>query len=168
MKRWKINRIIAKKIILLFILTIIACLPFVYITEIIGLEIFLDSFENSNNYICIKDRNNYLESNTKEDYLIIQKSSHPEFKIEECDIIIYHNYDGEISFTKVNHISSIAALRRYHIDEKSIEEENCVIYDNQILGKIIEIVDNNILNSISIKIWETSIHNLNLRSIIMN
>ncbi len=109
-----------------------------------------------------------LESNTNGDHLIIQKSSHPEFKIEESDLIIYCNNEGDISFTKVTHINSIATVKRYYIEEKNKEKGKCVIFENQILGKIVEIIDNNILNSISIKIWETSIHNLNLRSLLIN
>ncbi len=152
----------------MIIFTLLTCLPFIYLTEVIGLELFLDSFENSHNYLCIQDKENMLESNTNGDHLIIQKSSHPGFIIKESDLIIYCNFDGDISYTKVNHINSIAAVKRYHIEEQNEEQGKCVIFENQILGKIVEIIDDNIWNSISIKIWETSIHNLNLRSLLIN
>lgn len=150
------------------IFTVISVIPFIHITEIIGLETFLDSFENSHNYLCIQDKKNMFELNTYGDYIIIQKPSHPDFKIDESDLILYCNYDGIISYTKVNHINSIASMKRYYIEEQNEEIGNNIIFDNQILGKIVYIIDDNILNSISIKIWETSINNLNLRSLIIN
>ena len=48
-----------------------------------GLDIFLDSFENPQFYVCIQDKDNKLETYTDGDYLIIQKSSHPDFIIKE-------------------------------------------------------------------------------------
>ncbi len=59
-------------------------------------------------------------------------------------------------------------MKRYYIEEQNEELENNIIFENQILGKIVYIIDDNILNSISIKIWETSINNLNLRSLLIN
>ena len=150
------------------IFLVLSVIPFIHITEIIGFETFLDSFENSHNYLCIQDKENMLESNTHGDYLIIQKPSHPDFKIDESDSILYCTYDGDISYTKVNHVNSIASMKRYYIEEQNEELENNIIFENQILGKIVYIIDDNILNSISIKIWETSINNLNLRSLLIN
>jgi hypothetical protein len=152
----------------LTIFTVFSLIPFIHITEIIGLETFLDSFENSHNYLCIQDKENMLESNTNGDYLIIQKPSHPDFKIDESDQIIYCSYDGDISYTKVHHINFIASIKRYYIEEQNEEIDNNIIFHNQILGKIVYIIDDNILNSISIKIWETSINNLNLRSLLID
>ena len=161
-------KIFTRKTVTLVIFTLVSCLPFIYITDIIGFELFLDSFENSDNYICIQDKQNNLESNTFGDYLIIQKAPHPDFKIEKCDLIIYCDNEGDITFSKVNNINSISAIKRYYIEEETNELGKNVIFENQILGKIIEIVDENIINSISVKIWETSIHNLNLRSLLFD
>ena len=145
---------------------LLSCLPFIYITELISLELFLDSFENSQNFVLIQDKNNEFKSYTDGDFLIIQKPTHPDFKIEESDNIIYCDIDGGISYSKVNHIKSIASVKRYHIEEEDNNSRRCVLFQNQILGKIVEIIDDNIINSISIKIWDISIHNLNLRSVL--
>ena len=83
-------------------------------------------------------------------------------------MILYCNYEGNISFTKINQISSVAAIKKYQIEKVTRENDNNVIFENQILGKIIEIIDENIINSISIKIWEASIHNLNFRALLVN
>jgi hypothetical protein len=161
-------KIITRKTLTLIIFTLISCLPFIYVTELIGIETFLDSFENSDKYICIQDRQNNLESNTFGDFLIIQKASHPDFKIEKCDLIIYSDNEGDITFSKINNINSISAMKRYYVEKDTCELGKNIIFENQILGKIIEIVDENILNSISVKIWETSIHNLNIRSLLID
>ncbi|KYK21594.1 hypothetical protein AYK21_00640 [Thermoplasmatales archaeon SG8-52-2] len=161
-------KITPRKTLTLIIFTLISCLPFIHINDMMGIELFLDSFENSDNYICLQDRQNNLESNTFGDYLIIQKASHPEFKIEKSDLIIYCDNEGDITFTKVNHINSISAMKRYYVEKDTRDLGKNVIFENQILGKIIEIVDENIINSISVKIWETSIHNLNIRAILID
>ena len=156
-------RIIIKKTIKMILFILLASFPFIYITELIGFETFLDSFENSNYYICVQDKDNIFQSNTNGDYLIIQKSSHPSFEIKESDIIVYNDYDDGVYYSRINHVGSIASVKRYYIEGNNKEKIDSYIFENQILGKIVEIIDDNILNSISIKIWETSIHNLNLR-----
>lgn len=161
-------KITLRKTFTLIIFTLISCLPFIHIIDIIGIELYLDSFENSDNYICIQDRQNSLESNTFGDFLIIQKAAHPEFKIEKSDLIIYCDNEGDITFTKVNYINSISAMKKYYVEKDTQELEKNVIFENQILGKVIEIVDENVINSISVKIWETSIHNLNIKSILID
>jgi hypothetical protein len=40
------------------------------------------------------------------------------------------------------------------------------IHKSQVVGKIINIIDGNIWNSISIKMWETSINTLNIGAIL--
>lgn len=42
------------------------------------------------------------------------------------------------------------------------------IYENQIIGKVIGNVDNNLWNTISMKIWDISIHNLNVKALFTN
>jgi hypothetical protein len=166
LKRWKKLKLNPRKTLIFVAFVLISCLPFIYITELISLELFLDSFENSQNYVCIQDKNNEFETSTFGDYIIIQKSSHPDFQIEESDYIIYCDFEGEISYTKVSHINSIASVKRYHVEGEESENEQCILFQNQIIGKILEIIDDNFINSISMKIWEISINNLNIRSIL--
>jgi hypothetical protein len=132
------------------------------------LELFLDTFDNSQNYVCIQDKNNDFETSTNGNYIIIQKSSHPDFIIKKSDHIIYCDYEGEISYSKVSNINSIASVKRYHVEGEESEKGECVLFQNQIIGKIVKIIDDNILNTISMKIWEISIHNLNVRSLLIN
>lgn len=165
LKRWKKLKLIKRKTLILIFVILLSCLPFIYITELISLDLFLDSFENSQNYVLIQDKKNEFESYTNGDFLIIQKPTHPDFKIEESDYIIFCDYEGDISYSKVSQINSIASVKRYYVESNKTQGKG-VLFQNQILGKIVEIIDDNILNSISVKIWDISIHNLNLRSVL--
>lgn len=167
-KRWTEKKRIIKNAIKICIFISIASLPFLTITQIIGMETFLDSFENPEHYVCLQDKDNLFGSNTKNgEYIIIQKSTHPEFNVKKSDSIIYCKIDGDIACNKVYQINNIGAIKRYHTTEEN-DITSQPIYQSQIIGKIINVVDNNIWNSISIKIWETSIYNLNLRALLAN
>jgi len=129
--------------------------------------VFLDSFENPQYYLSIENDKLLCGADTNKDFLIIQKSSHPEFFVENNDDIIYFGNNGDILCSKVYEVNSINTKNKFY----TINYNNpyCgIIYENQIAGKIIKIIDNNIWNTISIKIWDISIHNLNLRSLITN
>ncbi len=157
-KQWK-NTI--KLIIVLSILF----LPFIYITELISIEAFLDSFENPKHYMCIQsDR---LISGVKSDdnnLIIIQKSSHPNFIVNEKDYIIYITDDGFIKYNKIDYIKLVGSQAIYYTKNNE-KHQNLPIFKGQIFGKVIKTIDDNILNTITIKIWEASINNLNIRAL---
>ena len=165
MEEVEITKKITKNMIKFCVFISLTSLPFISITQMVGIDIFLDSFENPEQYICLQDKDNLFGLNTKNgEHIIIQKSSHPDFNIREEDLIIYCKIDGDLVCDKIYSINNVGALKRYYtIDENDITSQP--IYEVQILGKIINIVDNNIWNSISIMVWETSIHNLNVRAL---
>lgn len=151
-----------KKIIKVSIFFIIVGLPFLTITQIIGMNTFLDSFENPESYVCFKDNGDWLGTKTKEsEYIIIQKSSHPDLLIEESDTILYYTSKGNIFCSEISCIKNRGSITSYYA-----KNNNEPIYKSQIIGKIISVVDDNIWNTISIKIWETSIYNLNIRALV--
>ena len=166
MKRWNETNKIIKNAIKLCVFISLANLPFITVTQLIGLDTFLDSFENPEYYICLQDKGNTLGVNTKNgEHIIIQKSSHPEFNVRKSDSILYCNNNGDISCNKVCQINNMGAIKRYYTtEENNIEDQP--IYEGQIVGKIINVVDDNIWNSISIRIWDASIQNLNLRALL--
>ena len=65
--------------ILLFLA--VANLPFITIVQVTGLDIFLDSFENPSYYLYLEYNNSIGNMETKHSYIIVQKSSHPNFSI---------------------------------------------------------------------------------------
>jgi len=155
-----------KKIIKLSIFLIIASLPFLTITQIIGMETFLDSFEHPESYVCLEGNGNWLGTKTKEaGYIIIQRASHPDFKIKDSDSVIYCKYNGEIACNQIKEKEYyMNSIKRYHaIDNNEPNEE--IIYENQIIGKVIKTIDDNLWNTLSIKLWEISIYNLNIKAL---
>ena len=150
-----------------FIFIALAISPFITVTNILGLNMFLDSFEKPEYYLCIKNNNYLFGTLANEQYIILQKSSHPNFNVKNNDEIIYFGNNGNVLCRKVSEINFINTKEKiYLVSYKHSQKE--IIHDNQIIGKIVKIVDDNIWNSISIKFWDISIHNLNLRSLIEN
>lgn len=155
-------RKIIKNIIKLGIFVSIAALPFISITQIIGIDTFIDSFENPDHYVCLQDKNNSLNLDIKRgDFIIVQKSSHPNFNAKESDYIIYSKINGDIACNKINNINTMGALKIYYVSEQN-DLSKQPIYDLQVIGKVVNIIDDNIWNSISISLWATSINNLNI------
>ena len=158
-----VTKKIVKNTIKFIVFILIASLPFLTATHILGVDTFLDSFENPEHYVCLQDKQNTLGLNTKNgEYAIIQKSSHPDFKVSESDSIIYNTNDGDVAFHKVEEIGHIGALKMYFTEEMDLNDSIC---QDQIIGKVVNIIDNNIWNSISVTIWEISIESLNIRAL---
>ena len=162
-------KIKSKNTLKLCLFLVFAISPFLTVTNLIGLETFLDSFDNPDFYLCVEDEDNYYKSNTNNnEYLIIQRTNHPNFKPSENDIIIYCDFDGEIKCNKIHHINSMMTENSYYALNENNKVSSKPIFESQIIGKIIKTVDNNIWNSLSIKVWETSIHNLNINALLTN
>lgn len=153
MKRCCITREQAKKTIKFLIAILIISIPFIHSTQILGINTFLDSFDKSSDYILI-------EHNEK--YLVIQKTI-SQISINKNDNILYYDKKGEIEFDQIKNINAIGIIKRFY----TMNNDN-PIYETQIIGKVIKVLDNNILNCISINIWDISIHNLNINSLIIN
>jgi hypothetical protein len=155
-KRWKLTKLSAKKTLQLLLPLAIIIIPFLLTTQILGIDIFIDSFEKPESY-CL------LQNNEK--YIIIQKSSHPEFHVDQSDMILHYGKNGNLEFDKIFKIDEIGSIKIYYtIDKNSNEKET--IYNTQIVGKVIKTIDDNLLNSISMEIWEISIKNLNIKALI--
>lgn len=156
---------ILKSTIKLCVFLLFTSIPFISITQMVGLDTFLDSFENSDHYVCIDDKGDLFGSTTNDEkYVIIQKSSHPDFKVSENDYVVYVENDGYVACNKVYQITSLGTMKRYNME--AVKGKSSSIFDNQVVGKIVDIIDNNMWNLIAIKIWDTSIHNLNIRALL--
>jgi len=160
----KMKRII-KNALKLCIFISLASLPFITAIQLLSMDTFLDSFEKSEYYICLEGKNDLIQSTAKDgDYIIIQKSTHPDFKIEDNDNIIYIKDKDHLICSKIHHSNCIGSIKRYYTTDENNKISNDPIYEVQIVGKIVKIVDNNLWNSISMKIWDISIHELNVNA----
>ena len=156
-----------KKILRPAIFLTFAILPFISATQTMSMGTFLDSFENPEFYICVESDNNLIQSAANDgDYIIIQKSTHPGFIIDNNDNIIYIKNHGELACETIHHTNFIGGIKRYYTTDENNQLNEKPIYEGQIVGKIVRIVDHNPWNSISIKIWDVSIHQLNINALL--
>jgi hypothetical protein len=163
-KRWmniKIRKEF-KQILQISIFILIASLPFISLTNIMGIETFLDSFDNPESYIFIKNSNEVKGLTTQEDqYVIIQKTTHPDFEVQKDDEILYFNINGEIECNKIFEVTGTGFFTKYYIQNQSNQDD--AVYQAQIVGKVIKNIDNNIWNELSLKLWDLSIRHLNIQ-----
>ncbi len=81
-------------------------------------------------------------------------------------MVLYYDEQGSIEIDEIQKISAVGSFKTYYLNNKT--NNNKPILTNQIIGKVIIKVDNNILNTISLKIWDLSIHSLNIKAFFSN
>ncbi|MCK5112845.1 MAG: hypothetical protein KAQ84_04820 [Thermoplasmatales archaeon] len=142
-------------------------LPFITITQLIGMNAFLDSFDFPESYQYFKS-NKLDMDNTDENYLVLQKASHPDFSIIKGDEILYLKDEGGLICRRVYHVSKQEEIKKYYTLNFNEDINGEPIYDHQIIGKIVSVVDNNVWNTLSLKVWDISINNLNAVALFTN
>ncbi len=152
-----------KDIIKLFAFIFIANLPFISIVNLVGMDTFLDSFENPTYYQYIK--NDKIEiKNSLEGYVFLQKQTHPDFTVTPGDLILYVKDEGGLACQKIYYESYENSLKKYYsiyLDENHLN----MIGEEQIVGKVLKSFDNNPISSLSLKIWDASVNNLNVAAL---
>jgi hypothetical protein len=160
---------IVKSVMKFCVFVFLINLPFITATQLLGMDAFLDSFEHTEHYIYLQEGGTSTGIDIdEEEYLILQKSSHPGFTIYDGELILYCNGEGKTACHRISCISSIGSIKRYQpIDNNNIPADE-PIYDAQIIGKVISIVDNNLWNVVAMKFWDLSIHELNVHAFFAN
>ena len=159
----------SKNILKICVFVLLANLPFLSATQLIGMDVFLDSFESPQEYLYFQADEQLMGSiKNNDDYLILQRTNHPEFTLNEGDTILYSNENYIVTCNKIHSVSCIGTLKKYHVVNVDDSLADCPIYDYQIIGKVVSIVDNNLWNILSIKLWDVSIHNLNAHALLTN
>ena len=157
----------AKNIIKILVFISFASLPFITSTQILGMDIFLDSFEKPEYYLYLSSSRYSISSTSTDKYfMVIQKSTHPDFSLQNGDKIIYYTDDGKLECYEIKSVNSIGLIKNYRVNKEDDEINQNTIYNTQIIGKIVKIVGDNLFNTISMEIWNACIHNLNIRSIL--
>ena len=142
-------------------------LPFITVTQLIGIDTFLDSFNNPDSYQYFKSSKLDLETiNTG--YIVLQKSSHPDFFINPGDTIFYLKDEGGLMCREIHHINKHDSIRRYYTINFDDEINDETICEYQIIGKVVSVIENNIWNKFSLEIWDASINNLNAAALFTN
>jgi hypothetical protein len=159
MKRKILNK--AGKI---FIFLVVANLPFLAVVQLIGMDTFLDSFQNPDSYLYMKN-NKESNSNIREGYLILKKPAFQDFIVQNGDTIMYRTMEGSIRCESVLQVQLIHGTTVYYTTTPAEDDIKGPIYDTQILGKVIRIVDDNPWYALSLQLWDFSIKNLNTVSL---
>lgn len=155
-----------KKAVKIFIFLAVVNLPFLTMANILSIEVFIDSFENPEEYVFIENDQKIIESKFRDsEYILIQKSTHPDFDVEDDDIIIYYEYNKGLVCNKVYSTQFLGATRRYYTKSNNGINSNEPVYDSQVVGKVINFVDDNVWNQLSIKLWDASVNNLNFHAV---
>lgn len=142
-------------------------LPFITTTQLIGIDVFTDSFENPESYQYFKSSKIDLGT-ISWGYLVIQKPSHPDFSILTGDKIFYYNDEGGLMCRSIYNITDRGLIKKYYIVNLDGELDDEPIYNYQVIGKVVSLLDNNAWNKISLKIWDASINNLNAVALLVN
>jgi len=156
-----------KIIFKVFTFIAIVNLPFIVMIQLIGLEEFLDSFEFSDSYNYLKI-SQYDIDNIQGEYLIFQKATHPNFSIVNGDDILYINGEERLKCKKGYQDCNCGEITKYfpfNLDKNCNKDP---LFEYQIIGKVVGIVENNVLNILSLKVWDISINNLNAAALFIN
>ena len=160
-----VNKKLLKKILKICVFITLANLPFITITQQVGLDIFLDSFENPDYYNFLEDfslsDNSYIQNSNS---LIIQRSNHPEFTADEGDIILHYKIEEGICCNKIYEIKTDSPVKQYYTVGCSYTETEPVL-EYSVIGKVVGSIDDNIWNSLAITFWKSSINNLNIKTL---
>jgi hypothetical protein len=158
---------VVKDIIKICAFIAIANLPFITITQLVGMDTFLDSFNNVQSYQYFKG--SILDRDDLDNkYIVLQKSSHPKFSILTGDEIFYLKDEGGLMCRKVYNISRRGSTNKYYTINFEGNANDDPIYESEVIGKVISVVDNNIWNALSLKVWDVSINNLNAAALFTN
>lgn len=140
-------------------------LPFLTITQQIGLDVFLDSFENPDYYQYTQETTlQSIERSHEPSLILIQKASHPTFSIQEGDIALYATTYERIIYDTTNKQTKTYQIHTYY-STLYTPEKTKPIPGYSLMGKIIVKLDDNIWNAISLKTWESSIKILNINAL---
>jgi hypothetical protein len=146
-----------KKICIFFI---VANLPFLTVVHLMGIDIFLESFQHPDTYQCIKT-NEEGNDTTTGGYFLLETPAYQGFIIQNGDIILYRTGDGSVRCEPVFCVELHQGTTIYYTTTLAEDDIKGPIYGTQVLGKVTGTIDDNLWNALSLQIWDFSIKNLN-------
>ncbi len=129
------------------------------------MDVFLDSFENTEYYLYVQDNGDMRSVDIANDeYVIIQKSTHPAFQLQENDVVMYYDENGEAVCQHLAYITAVGPLLKYHLVDHATIDRDSVIYDAQVIGKVVSTAENTAWNAFCLQIWDITISQLNIHN----
>jgi hypothetical protein len=139
---------------------IIANLPFLTISQLIGIDTFIDSFNHPGSYLYIKNKD-VTSMNPATGYIIIEKPTDQASTIREGDSILCHTIKNTLQQRIVSQIYTKDGITTYYTTSYN-ESIDAPIYESQIIGKIIGTSEDNIWYELCLQAWEISIEKFNI------
>jgi hypothetical protein len=138
---------------------LIANLPFLTISQLVGIDTFIDSFKHPSSFYYIKnDKTHSLDPTAG--YIILEKPPLQEFAIKEGDSILCHTIKNTLQQRIVYQIKIEDGIKTYYTTGNT-DALDGLIYEHQIVGKIIGISEDNIWYALCLQVWDLSIDKLN-------
>jgi hypothetical protein len=156
-----------KTIVKFSLFLLIANLPFLTMTHVLGIDTFLDSFQHPESYQYLKsDKINLPEK--KGEYLVLEKPTHVNYALSKGDNILYYAEDGALQCRSILQVHLHQGIKTYYTTTVQEDDLNGPIYDYQIIGKVTGVIEDNIWTSLSLQVWDLSIDNLNAVALLTN
>jgi hypothetical protein len=163
--RYLIKKKTTRDILKFVIFIIIVNLPYLTIIQQIGLDAFVDSFEAPEAYHYSSDIKTIDTSLIQpQSIMLIQKISDPSFSLKNGDVILYYEDHEGFCCNKISGVSTASNVQKYYLTFDPLKGSEA-IPEQSIIGKVVGTLNDNIWNSFSLLIWETTINNLNIRSL---
>jgi hypothetical protein len=140
---------------------IIANLPFLTISSLIGVDTFLDSFQHPIMYQYLKNDGKTIPDIGKT-YILIQRSPTPGCAVEQGDTILYRTVEGTVRCEPVLQVQYYKGIIFYYTSGPQGSDKDGPIYNSQVLGKVVCTLDDSPWNAISLYIWGLSKADLNI------
>jgi hypothetical protein len=140
---------------------IIANLPFLTAVHLMGINMFLTSFQHPDVYQYLKIQNAANRALPK-GYLLLETPTSQEFLIHNGDTILYRTGEGVVKCESVLSVELHHGTTVYYTMTSAQDDIKGPVYDAQILGKVTRIIDDNLWNAICLRLWEFSIQHLNV------
>ncbi len=137
----------------------IANLPFLTISQLVGIDTFIDSFKNPSSFYYLKNDRIHSTDPTA-GFIILEKPPYQGSSIKEGDRILCHTMKNTLQQRFVYQIITEDGIKTYYTTSNT-ETSDGPIYESQIVGKIIGISEDNIWYALCLQVWDLSIDNLN-------
>ena len=102
------------------------------------------------------------------DYIILQKTSHPDFSVIKGDKIFYLKDEGGLMCRSVHKVNKNGPINIYYTTNSEDEINDEPINEYHIIGKVVSVIDDNIWNSFSLEVWDLSRNNANAAALFTN
>ncbi len=162
------NKKTQKELTTILILFTLINIPFIITGRLIGFQALIDTFNHPTGYQYLKLNQQTMTQQNLNNMLILQKTTHPDFTLNPKDTILYINNDGDVALDTIHTITTHGPLTQIYLKSNNPTNQKNTIHNEYILGKVLTTVDNNPLTTLSLTIWDETIHHLNIHSILNN